>query len=360
MTPEQAAHESGVESPQYIPPIQIVPGVKIGQTVVEEPSKVETTTISPATTPAKIPDEIPILNPSGTPNETPEPNKEPSKEPVTTPEPSVAPPTTPTPEPKPEPNKTPQEVPSTTPAPAPNPNPNPAPHEVPAPAPNPAPKPQPGPAPATKPTPNPNTTPNPNANTNPTPKTTPTPVPQPKPTPVPQPKPQPVPQPKPNPIPPKTPPQTPPKGFVPPPVIPPPLDNSTKQKRQVPRNAYGLVSWKQGAVYRNRWYPYNQEDSASTKNPPKGAVIVPDSNSAYDTIQTLTGMPPDQVPPFSMGFEEVFVNAPPRIPVRNNRSAITFIRKGKLNPTGISEQSLGAGIVVTPSLNGRRRHIKLS
>jgi len=51
------------------------------------------------------------------------------------------------------------------------------------------------------------------------------------------------------------------------------------------------------------WYPYRQEDSVSLHQKPLDAVQVQNGNSAYDTIQTLTGMPPDKVPLFRMALK---------------------------------------------------------
>ena len=148
--------------------------------------------------------------------------------------------------------------------------------------------------------------------------------------------------------------------MVPPPVVA--NFPNTKQKRTgIPKNAAGVVTWKQGVVWWTRWYPYRQQDSLPTKNKPQGAVQVANANSAYDTIQTLTGMPPEKVPQFDMGIEEVGIKAPPHEPIVQNRASISFQRnalaKGK---RPLYPNDLGAGVVETRTKQGRVRHLRLS
>ena len=148
-------------------------------------------------------------------------------------------------------------------------------------------------------------------------------------------------------------------------IVPPPVVANfpnTKQKRTgIPKNAAGVVTWKQGVVWWTRWYPYRQQDSLPTKNKPQGAVQVTNANSAYDTIQTLTGMPPEKVPQFDMGIEEVGIKAPPHEPIIQNRASISFQRnalaKGK---RPLYPNDLGAGVVETRTKQGRVRHLRLS
>jgi hypothetical protein len=148
-------------------------------------------------------------------------------------------------------------------------------------------------------------------------------------------------------------------------IVPPPVVANfpnTKQKQTgIPKNAAGVVTWKQGVVWWTRWYPYRQQDSLPTKNKPQGAVQVTNANSAYDTIQTLTGMPPEKVPQFDMGIEEVGIKAPPHEPIVQNRASISFQRnalaKGK---RPLYPNDLGAGVVETRTKQGRVRHLRLS
>jgi hypothetical protein len=150
-------------------------------------------------------------------------------------------------------------------------------------------------------------------------------------------------------------------------VIPPPVaaelpntEGGTKL-RAVPKDAIGTVTWKQGFGWYARWYPYRQQDSTFVKNQPKGATQIANAHSAYDTIQTLTGMPPSKVPQFDMGIEEVGIKAPPHNPTVQNRASISFQRnslaKGRRMP---KPNDLGAGIVETKTKYGRRRHLRLS
>jgi 5'-deoxynucleotidase YfbR-like HD superfamily hydrolase len=150
-------------------------------------------------------------------------------------------------------------------------------------------------------------------------------------------------------------------------VIPPPVaaelpntEGGTKL-RAVPKDAFGTVTWKQGFGWYARWYPYRQQDSTFVKNQPKGATQIANAHSAYDTIQTLTGMPPSKVPQFDMGIEEVGIKAPPHNPTVQNRASISFQRnslaKGRRMP---KPNDLGAGIVETKTKYGRRRHLRLS
>ena len=164
------------------------------------------------------------------------------------------------------------------------------------------------------------------------------------------------------------PPQTitipPPGGHTPPPPITPPINLSGHQKpSRIPNNAFGTVTWKQGAVWWARWYPYRQEDSVSLHQKPLDAVQVQNGNSAYDTIQTLTGMPPDKVPLFRMGFEDVTVKAPPHDPVIQNRESISFMRnvsaRGRTMGLHHRPNDLGAGVVESKTKMGVRRHLKL-
>jgi hypothetical protein len=140
----------------------------------------------------------------------------------------------------------------------------------------------------------------------------------------------------------------------------PELEGSTK-KKGVPKDAFGTVTWKQGFGWYARWYPYRQQDSTFVKNQPKGATQIANAHSAYDTIQTLTGMPPSKVPQFDMGIEEVGIKAPPHNPTVQNRASISFQRnslaKGRRMP---KPNDLGAGIVETKTKYGRRRHLRLS
>jgi hypothetical protein len=90
---------------------------------------------------------------------------------------------------------------------------------------------------------------------------------------------------------------------------------------------------------------------------------VQNGNSAYDTIQTLTGMPPDKVPLFRMGFEDVTVKAPPHDPVIQNRESISFMRnqaaRGRTMGLHHQPRDLGAGVVESKTKMGVRRHLKL-
>jgi hypothetical protein len=90
---------------------------------------------------------------------------------------------------------------------------------------------------------------------------------------------------------------------------------------------------------------------------------VQNGNSAYDTIQTLTGMPPDKVPLFRMGFEDVTVKAPPHDPVIQNRESISFMRnvsaRGRTMGLHHRPNDLGAGVVESKTKMGVRRHLKL-
>jgi hypothetical protein len=143
-----------------------------------------------------------------------------------------------------------------------------------------------------------------------------------------------------------------------------PINLSGHQKpSRIPNNAFGTVTWKQGAVWWARWYPYRQEDSVSLHQKPLDAVQVQNGNSAYDTIQTLTGMPPDKVPLFRMGFEDVTVKAPPHDPVIQNRESISFMRNvsARGRTTGLHHRpnDLGAGVVESKTKMGVRRHLKL-
>jgi hypothetical protein len=149
---------------------------------------------------------------------------------------------------------------------------------------------------------------------------------------------------------------------VPPPVAAdlPELEGSTK-KKGVPRDAFGTVTWKQGFGWYARWYPYRQQDSTFVKNQPKGATQIANAHSAYDTIQTLTGMPPSKVPQFDMGIEEVGIKAPPHNPTIQNRASISFQRNSLARGRKRNvPNDLGGGIVETRTKQGVRRHLRLT
>jgi hypothetical protein len=147
-------------------------------------------------------------------------------------------------------------------------------------------------------------------------------------------------------------------------VKPPwPPDQTSPNPKRIPKGATGVFTWKQGNRWVARWYPYEQQDSIWLKHKPLGAIQIPNANSAYDTIQTLTGMPPDKVPNFRMGFEDVSVRTPPDEPIIQDRAAISFQRNALANRRISKPKNqvvdLGMGIVESRTKNGRRRHLKL-
>jgi hypothetical protein len=150
--------------------------------------------------------------------------------------------------------------------------------------------------------------------------------------------------------------------IITPPVVPDlPNDEGGTKRNSIPRNAFGTVTWKQGFGWYARWYPYRQQDSTFVKNQPKGATQIANAHSAYDTIQTLTGMPPSKVPQFDMGIEEVGIKAPPHNPTIQNRASISFQRNSLARGRKRNvPNDLGGGIVETRTKQGVRRHLRLT
>jgi hypothetical protein len=160
-----------------------------------------------------------------------------------------------------------------------------------------------------------------------------------------------------------------PKGGEYQPMPPETRDAIRSGKAPVPR---GSVTWRQGVGWWTRWPPYGQQDRIFTRRKPRGAVMVRDARSAYDTIQTFSGIPPGKIPKFDMGIMDVFVDNPPGIPIRSNRDSIAFTRDPAMirrpknrslsprKPFRTRTTDLGVGIVETRTRHGRRRHLRLT
>lgn len=104
------------------------------------------------------------------------------------------------------------------------------------------------------------------------------------------------------------------------------------EKEKVFTKEDGAIAWQQGALGRppeDLWYaitaPYGKEDITTWLGaPPKGATIVKDSRSAYDTIQTITGKPPVHLK-IPLGIMTVTITRPSKEP--GQKGAIRFIRR---------------------------------
>lgn len=167
----------------------------------------------------------------------------------------------------------------------------------------------------------------------------------------------------------------------------PPQGGGKKKRKKMPK---GSVTWQQGIGWWTRKPPYRLKDSEFTLKKPIGAVAVKDSKSAFDTIQTISGLPPDKIPTMPMGIVDVKVTNPPYNPRHNNRQSIQFVptetyRRGNIRiTTGEPDDShikvrerkqsfgkmrkfkyygrykdLGAGIIQTRTKNGLKRRLKL-
>lgn len=88
----------------------------------------------------------------------------------------------------------------------------------------------------------------------------------------------------------------------------------------------GTVTWRQGIGWWSIYPPYGAEQRKFTIKKPEGSQIVGDAKGAYDTIQTIKGLPPGKIAPFDMGIVDVEITKPPQSPRAGNRAAIRFTR----------------------------------
>lgn len=110
------------------------------------------------------------------------------------------------------------------------------------------------------------------------------------------------------------------------------LPGAGSEKEKTFTKKEGAVAWQQGALGKppkDLWYaitaPYRKEDITTWLGaPPKGATIVKDSRSAYDTIQTITGKPPVHLK-VPLGIMTVTITRPGKEP--GQKGAIRFIRR---------------------------------
>jgi len=152
---------------------------------------------------------------------------------------------------------------------------------------------------------------------------------------------------------------------IPPPGKPIIIPSGGFTEEEIARLRPGAVAWNQGIGWWARWYPYRQKDSDFTRQKPSRAIIARDSRSAFDTIQTISGLPPGRIPKFDMGIMDVMVSNPPTTPHRQNRESIGFVRDPqfrtrKTHFPKFRQNDLGMGIVETRTKHGRRRHLRLT
>lgn len=122
--------------------------------------------------------------------------------------------------------------------------------------------------------------------------------------------------------------------YEPPPVetYEPPPDKKKKPKddeepelsNKRVRVPHGSVTWKQGFGWITRRPPYHQKHTLFTRRKPIGAIVTNNGKRAADTIQTITGLPPNKVPKFDMGVFDVIITRPPARPQKGNRQTIRF------------------------------------
>lgn len=135
-------------------------------------------------------------------------------------------------------------------------------------------------------------------------------------------------------IPPSVPPREPPPREPPPPRRPPP-PKSPPRRRTIQERLSGMkarrqdfagaIGWKQGFVVYALKEPYRSQTDVgifSAKNPPPGMKIVDGPGSAYRTIQTITGRPPDKLA-IDMGIMDVIALKGKRLKFRPDLEQMT-------------------------------------
>jgi hypothetical protein len=122
------------------------------------------------------------------------------------------------------------------------------------------------------------------------------------------------------------------------PPLPKPPKKEVKEVKVVP----GLLTWRQGTVTKagkrvGVWYvvksPYRTQGDLSIQfERPVGAEVVKGRGSAYQTIQLITGKPPDFLLHIDMGAMDVLIHKPTRKP--GKKTAIRFRKDPKRKTTG--------------------------
>jgi hypothetical protein len=118
------------------------------------------------------------------------------------------------------------------------------------------------------------------------------------------------------------PPNGPPPDKGPPPkiILLPSRDQEKEEERRA--TFKGAITWRQGFGWWALKAPYStKDDVAFFMRPPQGARVVKGPESAYRTIQTLTGKPPARLV-LDMGIMDVTIQKPTR--TAGKRGSITF------------------------------------